>query len=100
MVCVVGDEVEEKYVELFPKYWNVSHFLMGNEVYIYKGQDLSHKELYSKKRLTNFVKDMGYLGGVTPQDEPNWEFFKCLINTRMLMDIRTKEERNIIFGMS
>lgn len=47
-----------------------------------------------------FVTDPGYPMGVNPQDETSRKFLKCLINTRLSMDARTREERNIIFGKS
>lgn len=38
-------------------------------MYIYKWDGLYQKELYMKKRLVNYVKDLGYLKGVIPPDE-------------------------------
>lgn len=40
-----------------------SHFLMGNALYVYKEEDLSQEELYQKKWLVSFIKDLGYLEG-------------------------------------
>lgn len=42
----VGDIVEGRFVELFPKYWTKSHFLMGSIVYVYPEEDLSGEALY------------------------------------------------------
>lgn len=52
------------------------------------------------KRLVTLVKDMGYLTNGIPQDEASQKCLKCLINTRLLTDACTKEERKTIFGIS
>lgn len=39
---MLGTGVEGQYVELFPKYYTKSHFFMGNNVYVYKEDDLSN----------------------------------------------------------
>lgn len=41
-------------------------------------------------------EDLGYLRDNIPQDEENRKCLKCLIDTYLLVDARTKEERNII----
>lgn len=46
-----------------------------------------------KKRLVKFVKDFIHARGVTPQDETLKKHLKWLIETRLLMDACTKEER-------
>lgn len=51
-----------------------------------------------QKRLTSFIKDPSYPGGVTPQDEATQKRLKHLIDTHLLMDTRTREEKKIIFG--
>lgn len=61
VVYDVRDGVE---VSVFPKYWNDSHFLIGNGLYIYKEDDFSQKELYLKKKLMSFAKDLGYTKGL------------------------------------
>lgn len=71
---------------------------MGNRLQVYKEEDLSQEELCVKKRLSSFVKDLGYLGGSIPQDEVDKKCLKCLIDTRLVMEVRTMEERKIIFG--
>lgn len=48
----------------------------------------------------SYVKDLGYTGGNTPQDETILKHYKCLIDTRLVMDVFTREEKNIIFGKS
>lgn len=47
-----------------------------------------------------FIKDMGYHMGIIYRDEAFWKRSKCLIDTLLLMDARTKEDREIIFCMS
>lgn len=65
-----------KCTNLFPKYWNNGHFLMGNKLYIYKKDDLSQDYLYLNKWMVDFVKDLGYLGGVTPRYEASQKCVK------------------------
>lgn len=40
IVSAVGDGVKGKCTKFFPKYSNESNFLIGNELYIYKEEDL------------------------------------------------------------
>lgn len=68
-------------------------FFDGNGLYAYKGDDLSQEELYLKMRLKSFVKDQGYPRGVNPQDETARKHLKRLIDSRLLMDACTREER-------
>lgn len=42
-IYVFGDGVEGRCVELFPKYYIESHFLLRNSVYVYKEKDLFDK---------------------------------------------------------
>lgn len=79
-------EHEGKCTKLFPEYWNGGHLLLGNELYVYKGDDISREELYLKKRMVSFVKDLGYPRGVTPQDEASHKHLKRLTDTRQRMD--------------
>lgn len=65
-ICNIGYGKEGKCIELFPKYWNKGHFLMGNMLYVYEEDVLSQEELYMNKQLMNFVKDLGYPKGVIP----------------------------------
>lgn len=44
-VCTIGDRVEERCVELFSKYWVESHFLMENNAYVYKEENLTAEDL-------------------------------------------------------
>lgn len=65
-VYVIGDIVEGRCAQLLSKYWTESHFLMGNEVYVYKKEDLTAEYLYHKKQKMGFISDLGYFGGGTP----------------------------------
>lgn len=58
----IGNEVEGKRVNLFPKYWIEGQFLMENGVYVYKEENLSLEDLYLNKQLISFIEDLGYLG--------------------------------------
>lgn len=59
----------DKCIKLFPKYWNMGPFLMGNRLCIYKRGALSQEEMKLKILLTNFVKNLGYFRGAIPRDE-------------------------------
>lgn len=42
---------------------------MGNGSYVYKEGDMSHEELYLKKRLVTFVKELSHAYGFYSGDE-------------------------------
>lgn len=60
---------------------------------------MSHEEFYLKKQLITFIKKLVYVGGVVPRDKAWRKRLKQLIETHSLMDINTKEEIRVIFGM-
>lgn len=62
-VCAIGYKVGGRCTNLFPKYWIEVHFLIGNGLYIYKGDNISQEDLYLKKQMIGFVKDPGYAMG-------------------------------------
>lgn len=70
---------------------------MGNRLYVYKRDSLSREELYLKKCLMSFIKDLSYPGGVIPWDEASRKCLKRLIDTRLLMDTDTMEDRKNVF---
>lgn len=67
-----------KYDILFSKYRNKYHILMGNKLYVNKEDDMLQEDLYLKKQLVGFVKELCYIKGVTPQDEDLWKLLKRL----------------------
>lgn len=60
-MCNVGTGVEDRCISQFPKYLNKCHFLMGNGLYVYKTGNISQEELYLKRIIVNFVKELGYV---------------------------------------
>lgn len=78
MVCMVGNDMRGRCTNLFNKYWNNSHLLMRNELYLYKGDELSEENMYLKKWMMGFVKVLGYPRGVTPQDKDSRRTLKLL----------------------
>lgn len=56
-----------------------------------------HKELYLKKLLVTFVKELSNVRGVTLRDETSKERLEWLVETHLLMDARTKKESSVIF---
>lgn len=52
---------------------------MGNESYVYKEDDLSQKELYLKKQLVTFFKELSYVGGAILWDGSSRKRSKWLI---------------------
>lgn len=66
-------------------------------MYIYKEDYISQKDLNLKKQTVGFIKELGYPGCVIPQDEVSQKCLKRLIETHLLMDAHTKEERKVIF---
>lgn len=70
-VCVVRDRVRRRCDKLFPKYRIESRFLMRNNLYVYKGDNLFDEARYQKKRLMNFINNIRYFRGGTP-----WKRFK------------------------
>lgn len=71
---------------------------MRNKLYVHKRDILSQENIYRTKRLPGFVKELGYVGGVTPQDEASRRRWRGLTKILIQMDTRTKEEREVIFG--
>lgn len=45
-ICKVVAEIEGKYKPLFPYCWLTKHFLMENDTYVYKEEDLSTEDSY------------------------------------------------------
>lgn len=97
ILWATDDGAEDTCIPLFPKYWNEVHFLVGNEIYVYKGEDIYQENLYLSKQMIGFVKYPGYPMGVTPQDEAAQKHLKCHIDTLLLMNAHTMKEREIIF---
>lgn len=85
---------------LFPKYCYKSHFLIGNELHVYKGGNLSHEDLYLKKSTICFIKELGYPVSITPRDEASRKHLKRIIDTHLLVDACIKDGRKVIFGIS
>lgn len=75
-VCAIKTEPEYRCTYLFYKFWNQYHFWTGYGSYIYKENDFYHEELYLKKQLITFFKELGYARGVVPQDEALRKHFK------------------------
>lgn len=96
VVYDVRDGVE---VSVFPKYWNDSHFLIGNGLYIYKEDDFSQRVIFEEK-TDEFCQRSWLYQGVTPSDEASHKDLKRLVDTHLLVDVRSSEERKISFGKS
>lgn len=62
---------------------------MGNNVYAYKEKDLLYEAMYQKKRLMNFISDLGYFGGVTYMEEANWKHLYRLIDDQLVIEARS-----------
>lgn len=69
---------------LFSRYWNEGHFLLGNHLFMYNEKDLSNEAWYQKGQLVKFISNLGYVGGVTPVAEIDKKRLKCLIDIRYL----------------
>lgn len=81
MIYVIRDGVKEGCAKLFLKCWTENHYLMGNELYVRKEEDLPKEVLYHEKQLASIVKDLGYIKGGISKDEANRKRLKCLIDT-------------------
>lgn len=97
MVCTLSTGMEDIGISLFHKYVNKGHFLTGNELYAYKEDDLSQKELYLNKRMVTSIKELCHARGVTPQNKASRKCLKWFINTHLLMETRVKEKRKVVF---
>lgn len=60
-------------------------------------EDLSQEDMYLMKGLVDFIKELGYLGGTTPQYEASRKHQKGLIETFLLIYACNKEDRKITF---
>lgn len=65
---------------------------MGNGLYVYKWDDISHMDLYLMKQLIGFIRELGYPEGITPCDEASQKHLKRLVDTCLLLDACTREE--------
>lgn len=54
------------------------------------------EELYLKKQLVTFIKELIYVVGITPLDEISKKISKLFVKTRLLMKTRTNEDRKVI----
>lgn len=97
MICTIRTKTENKCTDLFHKYHKRGNFLSGNGSYVYKESDMSQDELYLKKHMTTFIKELSHVGDVIPQNEILKKRLKRLVETRLLMDAHTKEERKSFF---
>lgn len=97
IVCTIGTRKKNTCTDLFYTYLNKGHFLTENGSYVYKESDLYQYELYLKKNMPTFIKELGYIGGVITNDKNSKKHLKWLIETNLLMDVRTKEEMKVIF---
>lgn len=68
--------------KMFPKYWTESHFLMGNNLYVYKKYDFYDEAQYHKKQLINFISSLRYFVGGTPMEEVENKRLQRLIDVR------------------
>lgn len=75
-LCTIGTKMEDKGTNLFHKYSNKVHFLIGNGSYIFNKIGLSNEEIYLKKWLVTFVKELGREEGVIPYDETSRKHLK------------------------
>lgn len=80
-VSSIGTEIKNRYTGLFWKFWNQCHFLLESELYVYKESDMSHKELYLKKQLVIFFKELGYVGGFSLGMKPQINAWNDLLRT-------------------
>lgn len=92
-IFVIETELEYRCMNLFCKFLSHGHFLMGNKLYVYKEVDLSQEDLYLKKQLFIFFKELGFL-----QDEASRKLSKRIIKNRLLLDDNSEEESKVIFG--
>lgn len=80
-VSSIGTEIKNQCTGLFWKFWNQCHFLLENELYVYKESDMWHKELYLKKQLVTFFKELGYVGGFSHWMKPQINAWNDLLRT-------------------
>lgn len=97
IACTIGTRKKNTCTDLFYTYLNQGNFLTENGSYVYKESDLYQYELYLKKKMPTFIKELGYIRGVITNDKNSKKHLKWLIETNLLMDVRTKEEMKVIF---
>lgn len=69
IMCIIWTKMEDMCSNMFHKYWNKGHFMMRNDMYVYKEGDISLEEIYMKKQLVTFIKELDHIGVVTHCDE-------------------------------
>lgn len=70
---------------------------MGNGLYIYKWDDIYHMDIYLKKQLMSFIRELAYHEGITPCDKASQKHLKRLVDTCLLLDAYTREEGRLFF---
>lgn len=68
-------------------------FLEDSRSFVYKIDDLSHKEIYLKMKLVSFLDSSRYINGVVPSYVAERKQRKWYIKTHLLVDIDSKEAR-------
>lgn len=71
---------------------------MGNNICVYKHEDLIAEDFYLKKRLMSFINDLSYFGGGTLIHEVGRKHLQRLIDIQLLIEARSWEDRKFIFG--
>lgn len=98
IIYTIGTMMKDRCTIIFHKYYNICHFLVGNGLDVYEECNLFQEELYLKKRLFSFVKELTHVGSVTPHNEASKKRLKLFIEIHLLIGVHTKEERNVVFN--
>lgn len=83
---------------LFPYFWSVKHFLLGNDSYIYKESEILIEDSFQKKKLMNFVGLLGYTRGLAPLDEDDKKCLECLIDVSLLVGSGSHKGHRAVLG--
>jgi hypothetical protein len=97
-----SDKLKEK--EKFPMSWTDEHFKTGTDVYLTSDSSLSVEERHGLKVLQEYVASLEPAKLVTRAGEPvldeegNEQFVPRLINTKRLLECRTRAEVHEVLG--
>lgn len=90
--------VEGRCDPVFPRCWLEGQFLLENDTYIYKDEDLSQEYLYQKIMLVGSIISLSHLGGGIPSEEADKKFLRFLIDVQLLLETPTREGQKFAFG--
>lgn len=65
-ICKIEHMPSYVSANLFCKFWSQSHLLTWNESYVYKEDDIYQEDVFLKRKMVDFYKEVSYVGYTVP----------------------------------